>query len=373
MNSIEHRKKAISEIKMVVIKIGTRLLTDISKIDYLMAEINKLRLKGFKVILVSSGAVGIGMKTLNLAKRPPQLSKKQALAAIGQCRLITLYEQAAEKYGFHVAQLLLTMSGLRNRERHLNTLNCINTLLDMDILPIINENDSVSVEELTFGDNDTLATLVAMMTKSKITIILTTVDGLYDIEKGGFTNRLSIVEGITKTIKDLALGTDDSETSIGGMASKIKAAEIATKAGDYLWIANGTNPNILEKIFNAEDVGTLFTPKKDKQMPSKKRWLSFFTQSQGKIFIDQGAANAVINNGRSLLPSGITSVSGSFKRGNTVELLNSNNNVIAKGLSNYSVTDLSNIAGLKSKDINKKLGYYGDEEVIHRDNLVIVK
>ncbi|HJO93792.1 MAG TPA: glutamate 5-kinase [Victivallales bacterium] len=357
---------------MVVIKVGTRLLTDTSKIPYLMEQINKLREKGFKVILVSSGAVGMGMKTIDLAKRPSQLSKKQALASVGQCKLMALYENAAEKYGFHVAQLLLTMSGLRNRERHLNTLNCINSLLDMGILPIINENDSVSVDELTFGDNDTLATLVAMMTKSKTTVILTTVDGVYNINEGKFTDRLSIVEGITKTVKALALGTDDSETSIGGMASKIKAAEMATKAGEYLWIANGTNPEILEQIFNAEDVGTLFIPVRSRQMPSKKRWLSFFTETKGKIFIDIGASNAIVNNGRSLLPSGITSVSGSFKRGSTVDLLNSNNKTIAKGLTNYSVKDLSKIAGFKSKDINKKLGYHGDEEVIHRDNLVII-
>ncbi|MCP4181317.1 MAG: glutamate 5-kinase [bacterium] len=372
MNNLKYREKAISETNMVVIKIGTRLLTDTSKIPFIMEQIHKLRLKGFKVILVSSGAVGMGMKTIDLTKRPSQLSKKQALAAVGQCKLMALYENAAKKYGFHVAQLLLTMSGLRNRERHLNTLNCINSLLDMDILPIINENDSVSVDELTFGDNDTLATLVAMMTKAKTTIILTTVDGVYDIKEGKFTNRLSIVEGITKTVKALALDTDDTETSIGGMASKIKAAEMATKAGEYLWIANGTNPDILEQIFSAEDVGTLFIPSKDKQMPSKKRWLSFFTECKGRIFIDQGASDAVVNHGRSLLPSGITSINGSFKRGSSVELLSSNNKIIAKGLSNYSVTDLSKITGLKSKDISKKLGYHGDEEVIHRDNLVII-
>ena len=370
-NSIYLREHAISRTSRVVIKVGTRLLTDTSKIPILMEQIHKLRTKGYKVILVSSGAVGIGMKAIQLLKRPQQLSKIQALASIGQGKLMSLYEDAAKKHGFHVGQLLLTLGGVQERGQHLNMLNCINTLLDMDILPIINENDSVSVDELTFGDNDVLAALVAAMTRCQTTIILTTVDGLHNINDGVFENRISVVEKLTTKIRNLAKGTDDSNTSIGGMSSKLKAANIATSAGEYLWIADGRNLSILEKIFNAEDVGTLFLPSKSKQMSSKKRWLSFFTKTRGQLFVDNGASNAILKNGRSLLPSGIKSIKGEFKRGDAVEIVNSNDRIMAKGLVNYNTSEVSKLLGVNSDKIQSILGYPGDPEVVHRDNLVI--
>ena len=336
-----------------------------------MEQIHKLRTKGYKVILVSSGAVGLGMKTLQLSKRPQQLSKVQALASIGQGKLMALYEDAAKQNGFHVGQLLLTLEGVQEREQHLNMLNCINTLLEMDVLPIINENDSVSVEELTFGDNDLLAALVAAMTRCQTTIILTTVDGLHDINNGVFENRISVVEKLTPKIRNLAKGTDDSNTSIGGMSSKLKAADIAVSAGEYLWIADGRDLGVLERIFNAEDVGTLFLPLKSRQMSSKKRWLSFFTKTRGQLFIDNGASNAILKNGRSLLPSGIKSIKGEFKRGDAVEIVDINDRIIAKGLVNYNTSEVSRISGINSDKIRTVLGYSGDPEVIHRDNLVI--
>ena len=370
-NSIYLREHAISRTSRVVIKVGTRLLTDTSKIPILMEQIHKLRTKGYKVILVSSGAVGIGMKAIQLLKRPQQLSKIQALASVGQGKLMSLYEDAAKKHGFHVGQLLLTLGGVQERGQHLNMLNCINTLLDMDILPIINENDSVSVDELTFGDNDVLAALVAAMTRCQTTIILTTVDGLHNINDGVFENRISVVEKLTTKIRNLAKGTDDSNTSIGGMSSKLKAANIATSAGEYLWIADGRNLSILEKIFNAEDVGTLFLPSKSKQMSSKKRWLSFFTKTRGQLFVDNGASNAILKNGRSLLPSGIKSIKGEFKRGDAVEIVDSNDRIMAKGLVNYNTSEVSKLLGVNSDKIQSILGYPGDPEVVHRDNLVI--
>jgi len=370
-NSIYFREHAISRTSRVVIKVGTRLLTDTSKIPILMEQIHKLRTKGYKVILVSSGAVGIGMKAIQLLKRPQQLSKIQALASVGQGKLMSLYEDAAKKHGFHVGQLLLTLGGVQERGQHLNMINCINTLLDMDILPIINENDSVSVDELTFGDNDVLAALVAAMTRCQTTIILTTVDGLHNINDGVFENRISVVEKLTTKIRNLAKGTDDSNTSIGGMSSKLKAANIATSAGEYLWIADGRNLSILEKIFNAEDVGTLFLPSKSKQMSSKKRWLSFFTKTRGQLFVDNGASNAILKNGRSLLPSGIKSIKGEFKRGDAVEIVDSNDRIMAKGLVNYNTSEVSKLLGVNSDKIQSILGYPGDPEVVHRDNLVI--
>ena len=369
--SVYLRQQAISKTSRVVIKVGTRLLTDMSKIPLLMEQIHNLRVRGYKVILVSSGAVGIGMKSINLSKRPQQLSKIQALASIGQGKLMSFYEDAAKKYGFHVGQLLLTLGGVQEREQHLNMLNCINTLLDMDILPIINENDSVSVDELTFGDNDVLAALVAAMTRCQTTIILTTVDGLHNVKKGLFENRISVVEKLTPKIRNLAKGTDDTNTSIGGMSSKLKAANIAISAGEYFWIADGRNLSVLEKIFNAEDIGTLFLPSNSKQMSSKKRWLSFFTKIRGQLFVDSGASNAILKNGRSLLPSGVKSIKGEFKRGDAVEIVDSDDKVLAKGLVNYSTSELSRISGINSDMIRTVLGYPGDTEVVHRNNLVI--
>ncbi|HBM16544.1 MAG TPA: glutamate 5-kinase [Lentisphaeria bacterium] len=369
--TLSPRKKVISEKGKVVIKVGTRLLTDIEKISTLIEQIHKIRLKGYQVILVSSGAVGLGMKAMQLEKRPRELSKKQALASIGQGKLMSIYDAEARKHGFYVGQILLTMSGLRDREQHLNTLNCINTLLQMDVLPIINENDSVAVEELTFGDNDNLATLVGMMMRCQLTIILTSVDGLYEVNNGSFGKRFSVVEKITPEIKKMAMGTDDAQVSVGGMASKLKAAAMITEAGEYLWIANGKDASILEKIFNAEDVGTLFLPPPNKLMSSKKRWLSFFTKSQGQIRIDEGAEKAIINSGRSLLPSGILALKGSFRKGSAVDILNKSDKLIAKGLTNFSIEDLRKVIGLKLDEVDEVLGKHGYNEAIHRDNLVL--
>ena len=369
---INYRKAAISLPGKVVIKVGTRLLTDITRIESLIKEIYNIREKGYQVILVTSGAVGLGMKAVNLAKRPKELSVKQALASIGQGKLMSLYEKEAKKYGFHVGQLLLTMSSLRDREQHLNVLNCINSLLQINVLPIINENDSVSVEELTFGDNDTLATLVGIMMRCNVTIILTSVDGLYDVKNGKFGKRFSIVEKINPEIKKLAMGTDDSHSSVGGMISKIKAAEMAVSSGGYLWIVNGKDMSILKKVFKGNDVGTIFIPVGNKFMTSKKRWLFFFTKSHGHIQIDGGAMEAICVKGKSLLASGICAVFGSFDKGSVVEITGKNGDIIAKGLVNYAVDDLKKIMGLKSEEIERVLGSMEYEEVIHRDNMVMV-
>jgi glutamate 5-kinase len=367
----DYKREAILETGKVVIKVGTRLLTDVTRIRSLIKQIHDIRERGYQVILVTSGAVGLGMKAMNLVKRPKDLAKKQALASIGQGKLMSLYENEAKKYGFHVAQLLLTMSGLRDREQHINALNCINSLLQMNVLPIINENDSVSVEELTFGDNDTLAALVGMMMRCKVTIILTNVDGLYSVKNGNFGKRFSVVEKISPDVKKLAMGTDDSYASVGGMISKVKAAEMVVSAGGYLWIVNGQNMSILKKVFNGEDVGTIFIPVENKLMRSRKQWISFFTKTQGQICIDDGAVKAICVNGRSLLASGIYAVYGNFKKGSIVEIKDKDGNVIAKGLTNYSVEDMRRIMGLKSEGIENVLGYIEYEEVIHRNNMVI--
>lgn len=371
--NLEIREKVISSCSRVVVKVGTRLLTDPSRIPLLIDQIAKLRSKGIKVMLVSSGAVGIGMKTLGLEKRPKKLSEIQGLAAVGQSKLMSLYEKECTKHGFHSAQLLLTADGLRNRDRHLNALNCINSLWSQDILPIINENDSVSIDELKFGDNDSLAGLLATMTRSELTIILTTVSGLHSRNGKELGERISVVESITDELRGMASGTDDSSFSIGGMISKLTAADIVTAAGEYLWVADGRKSNTLEDIFDAKDVGTVFLPAQDdKQMQSRKRWISFFSEINGQIILDQGAIDALIKGGVSLLPSGIASVEGNFSRGDTVELCDNLGVVIGRGLTNYNSEDCSKILGKQSNTISSILKCDTDEAVIHTDNLALV-
>lgn len=369
--NIAQRDKIIKSAKRIVIKVGTRLLTDNSLIPPLVKQIADLKAKGFHVILISSGAVGIGMKTLELAKRPVKLSVIQALAAIGQSKLMSLYEQECARYGFHAAQLLLTAEDLNNRERHLNVMNCINSLWSQGNLPVINENDSVSIDELKLGDNDTLAGLLAVMTRCDLTILLTTVDGLHTLREGKLDKRIPLITGITDEMKDSAKGTDDKAFSIGGMTTKLNAAEVVTSAGEALIIADGRKKDTIKRIFNCEDVGTLFVSLTKKQMKSKKRWLNFFSRATGKIIVDEGAKNAILKKGRSLLPSGIVAVEGVFSRGGTVNIGDTGRKVIAKGLSNYSSDELKKIIGKRSQDIVKILGP-GDDEAVHRNNLVAV-
>ena len=239
-NAVKLRKDLIARCHRIVIKAGTRLLTDPQAIPQLVDQIAWIRSTGRQVIFVSSGAVGTAMKMLKLKKRPSHLSEVQALAAIGQVKLMSLYQAECQKRGFHAAQLLLTADDLRARERHLNLENCIEALLSQNVLPILNENDPVSVDELKFGDNDSLASLMGSMTRADLTVILTTVNGLLKPnEDGSLGDRISVVQGVTKEQHDMASGTDDGNFSIGGMTSKLKAAEILNSAGEALWIADG--------------------------------------------------------------------------------------------------------------------------------------
>ncbi len=367
------REYIIKHCKNIVVKVGTRLLTDSGRIPILISQIAELRKRGFRVILISSGAVGIGMKLLKITHRPAKLSEVQALASLGQAKLISMYNDECRKYGFLASQLLLTADDLRDRERHVNVLNCIHSLWSNNILPILNENDAVSVSELKFGDNDLLAGMVSSMTRSELTVILTTQVGLCEKHDGVLGDRVSLVEKITPELKASAEGTDNSNLSIGGMISKVRAAEIVTTAGDYLWIADGRVDDILIKIADSEDVGTLFVPKSNANLQSRKRWIKFFSRRKGKIMIDSGAATAVVSRGKSLLPSGVTSVEGTFKRGDTLEITAPDGIVIARGLSNYSSEECLKIAGHKSSELDAILTEPGDNELIHRDNMVLVK
>ena len=371
------RRQVIQGARRVVIKVGSRLLTEVRdsskqfRIRQLITQCAKARKRNLEIILVTSGAISTGMELMGIKKRPRDLSRLQALAAIGQGRLMSLYEKACNEFGFHCAQILLSYDDLRSRKRHLNMCNCIHTLLAQNVLPIINENDTVSVDEISFGDNDKLAALVATLTHSELTIFLTNVDGLLSTPNGGQRERISTVTEINGDIQGLAKGTDGNPISVGGMVSKIEAAEICMAAGESLWIANGREFTVLERILNAEDVGTLFYPN-TKRLVSSKRWLAFFTEPAGDISIDNGAVKALKFSGKSLLPIGIVGVHGEFDKGDTVNVVDATNkSVVAMGITNYTMEELNEIKGLKTNQICEKLGKQIYDEAIHRDNMVV--
>ncbi|MBR2435421.1 MAG: glutamate 5-kinase [Lentisphaeria bacterium] len=368
------RKKLIGNCKRVVVKAGTRLLTDPQSMPALVKQIAAIRQSGRQVILVSSGAVGMGMKLLGMTKRPHHLSEIQALAAMGQVKLMSMYEEECLKYGFRAAQLLLTADDLRSRERHLNAMNCIEALLSKDILPVINENDPVSVDELKFGDNDTLASYLGSMVRADLTIILTTVNGLLQPNPDGtLGDRIPLVQGVTREQREMATGTDDGNTSIGGMITKIRAAEILNESGDTLWIASGLMPDILQKIFAAEDVGTVFLPAEGiHKLEAKKRWIAVFSKVSGVLTVDEGAKRAIERRAGSLLPSGVTKVEGTFKRGDVLEIRDSAGDVIARGQTNFSSAECRKLAGCHSNEIRGILGCDAEEEIIHRNSLAVV-
>ncbi len=369
---VEIRQQLLSRCHQIIVKAGTRLLTDHSRIAQLVEGIAAIRAKGCKVLLVTSGAVGMGMKELGLKKRPRELAKVQALAAIGQCKLMAIYEEECRKRGFKSAQLLLNTSDLRSRERYLNVMNCINALWEKDVLPIINENDSVSVDELKFGDNDTLAGMLGTITGAQLTVILTTEQGLRSRNAAGeLGDRISVVGKVDAGVKAMAGGTDNAEFSIGGMTSKLRAAELVTSAGEYLWIADGREKDTIGRILNGEDIGTLFVPAR-RRVAGHKRYLKYFAAASGRLTVDAGAAAAVRRKGGSLLPSGVVAVSGAFKRGNTVEIADPDGRVIARGLVNYTNTECELIKGLHSSELAEVLGHTADDEVVHRDNLSLL-
>jgi len=375
------RASALSGLKRLVIKVGTRLLMDVpgvhkrERVRQLVAEVAALRERGIEVILVSSGAVGAGIAVLGTSRRPSDVPNLQAHAAVGQCRLMYLYESACVEHGFHCGQLLLTADDLQsNRERHLNVANCMGQLLRSGVLPVINENDSVSVDEIRVGDNDLLAALVATMVRADMTILLTTVDGMYrPADGGGEQPRLSVVSEVDESVLAMASGTDGNPFSVGGMKTKLRAAQIVTSAGEPLWIADGTDFSILRGILAGEDTGTFFTPRRAERMHGHKRFLAFFSEPSGAITVDAGAARAVCQQGRSLLPGGIVDCQGEFCRGDTVRIVGPGGEELARGVTHYGNEEVARIRGVNSSEISSLLGEEASfAEVVHRDYLVVL-
>ena len=371
------KRSEIGKAKRVVIKVGTALLTragvdlDERIIDDLVGQIADLMRGGVEVIIVTSGAISAGVGRLGLRARPKLLPELQAAAAVGQSVLIACYERCFGRHGHWVAQILLTHDDLRDRARHLNARNTINTLLALGVIPIINENDTVSVDEIKFGDNDMLSALVANLVKADLLVILSDIEGLMtaDPKRSGAARLISEVSEITDEIISFAEGTGNSGGT-GGMRSKLEAARIVTGAGETAVIADGREKNILARIFRGDDVGTLFLPSKEK-MRGRKRWIAYFTRPRGEIHVDGGAADALCTKGKSLLASGVISVEGDFHAGDTVRIAGRSGREIGRGLVNYTSGELKKIMGKKTGQIEAVLGYKYYDEVVHRDNLVI--
>ncbi len=370
-------------VKRVVVKVGSNVLTEpgglnLRAIRAISRQICNLIDRGVEAVLVSSGAMASGLKKIGLERRPDDIAQRQAISAVGQAGLIMEYENAFERYGNKVAQILMTGEDLNNRVRYLNARNTIYTLLGWRVVPIINENDTISVEEINLGDNDNLAAMIALMVNADILISLTDINGLYDKDPRTNPDALLIahIEAITPQVEEQASGIP-GPLGRGGMQSKIKAAHKVTAAGIPMIIANGSQPDILTTLFDGQPQGTFFQAKARK-LASRKCWIGYSTRPEGVIRIDAGAARALTDNGKSLLPSGITAVQGDFGVGAPVEIKPAkttpdSETVVGSGLVNYSASDIRQIMGLKSSQIKAQLGYKPYDYVIHRDNLVITK
>ncbi|MBI3595138.1 MAG: glutamate 5-kinase [Nitrospirae bacterium] len=370
--------RSIKNCKRVVIKIGSRIIAsrgvglNKSRIEELAEEIARLKTGGIEVVLVSSGAILAGMEKLGLKERPKSIPLKQAAAAAGQSQLMWLYEKTFKTHRIPVAQILLTGEDLADRKRFLNSRNTFFALFDHQVIPIVNENDTVSFDEIKFGDNDHLAALVTNLIDAQLLIILTDVDGLFtaDPRVDPEAKLLSEVVEITDEIERNASGSGTLEGT-GGMRSKIDAAKKVGAYGVQTLLLNGTVSGNLTQAFAGKKIGTLFHLKGER-LTSRKHWIAFSIKSKGEIYLDEGASTALVHRGRSLLPSGITSVEGNFMAGDAVNCLNRDGKEIAKGLVNYPAHEINQIKGIKTTDIEKVLGYKFADEVIHRNNLVLL-
>jgi glutamate 5-kinase len=370
------RRKNLKACRRVVIKIGTSTLTysngqlNLQRIERLVRELADLHNRGMEVLLVSSGAIGVGATRMGYKKIPRTMPEKQALAAIGQGALVQLYEKLFSEYNKTVAQVLLTRGDLDERLRYLNATNALLAILDLGVIPIINENDTVVVEEIKFGDNDTLSALVASIVDADLLIILSDVDGLYDSDpRVNKDARLQAeVDEITPMMEENSKNRGSSFAS-GGMLTKLKAARICMAAGMPMVIANGDNENVIRQIMDGKEIGTLFIPREEK-MQARKKWIAFGTLPQGQVLVDAGAEVALLQKGKSLLPSGVIAVEGDFDRGTVVAVANvDDKREIARGMVNYSSEEIRLIAGKKSSEIERILQGKDYDEVIHRNNL----
>ncbi len=370
------RKTCFGTVRRIVVKVGSNVLTkdqglNLPVIYSLSGQISELMDDGLEVILVTSGAMASGVKKIGLDRRPDEIPQRQAVSAVGQAGLIMEYERAFHVYGRKVAQILLTSEDLDDRQRYLNGRNTLNTLIDWQIVPVINENDTIMVEEIKVGDNDNLAAMITLLMDAELLILLTDIDGLYTRDPRVHSDAQLIPElaTIDSGIEKMA-GDIPGPLGRGGMLSKIMAARKVTSAGVPMVIANGSRPGILRELVRGREKGTFFVPRK-KRLPSRKSWIAYTLKPKGAIRIDRGAAEAIVGNGKSLLPTGIVGVEGDFEKGAPVALKADENQILGTGLVNYSAADIRKIMGLKTSAVEACLGEKPYDEVIHRDNLAV--
>ncbi|PYN15268.1 MAG: glutamate 5-kinase [Candidatus Rokuibacteriota bacterium] len=372
--------RELTRIRRLVVKVGSGLITareaglDPARIGALADELAAVRRQGTEVALVSSGAVVAGMARLRLQVRPRSIPEKQAAAAVGQSALMEHYETAFARHGVTVAQILLTQADVSARARYLNARNTLTTLLGYGVVPIINENDTVAVEEIKFGDNDNLSALVAQLIDADLLVLLTDVDGLYtgDPSRDPQARKLDTVEAVTPEIERL-VWSDADRVAVGGMATKLQAAQKAAASGVPMVIASGREPGTLARVLRGEPVGTYFPPRGDR-LAARKRWIAFAVPPQGRLLVDAGAREALIERGKSLLPSGVVDIEGDFDAGEVVALCaaDGDGKEFARGLVNFDAQELRTIRRAKTAEIEGLLGYKSVDEVVHRDNLVVL-
>jgi glutamate 5-kinase len=368
----------ITAARTVVVKVGSRILTaednatpHAKRVRSLVDGIVALRQSGCRVLLVSSGAIAQGMMAMHLTRRPGTIPAKQACASIGQIMLMNMYASHFSRHGLLIGQVLITWDDLRDKKRYLNLRNTLFHLFDVNAVPIINENDSVGVEEIRFGENDTLAAQLSLLVQADLFVNLTDVNGLYNVDPKttGNARHIPLVTDISPAMHAFAAGKTN-EISVGGMATKLAAADIVTKAGLHALIGDGFHRTLLD-VLSDPAAGTIFLPQ-GKKIPSRHRWIAFTGRPSGSILVDQGAQKAIIEKGTSLLPAGVREIVGTFKVGDMVDIQNDKGRTIGRGLANYSSDDAAKIAGCKTADIASRLGQKTFDELIHRDNLVIL-
>jgi glutamate 5-kinase len=367
-----------TKAKKIIIKLGSSIITNDGKgideafLSNFAVDISFLA-KKMQVVIVSSGAIAAGLKKLGISRRPSELSELQAAAAVGQMDLIRSFEKEFSKVSMICAQVLLTHDDLSDRKRYLNARSTLNNLLEKNVIPIINENDTVSNEEIKFGDNDNLAALTANLLEADYLILLTDQDGLYsdDPRKNSNATLLSQISVNDKILDEVAKSTTSS-VGRGGMYTKILAARRASLSGTHTIIANGKNRKVISNLLNDSVLGT-FIQSEERQLDARKKWLAGQLKSKGTLIIDDGATNAIINSGKSLLSVGITDVKGKFDRGDLVQCISSSGQEVAKGLINYSSSEVGKVLGQPSDKMEALLGYVNESNVIHRNNLVVLK
>jgi glutamate 5-kinase len=378
VTQLDHKKQILRRARRVVVKIGSQILSSAVGIEEgrlkdLVRELSALHDQKKEIAVVSSGAVAAGMTRLGIKERPKTMPQKQALAAVGQIKLMALYERHFSKFEKSVAQVLLTHEDLANRQRYLNAKHTFQTLLESCIIPIVNENDTVAVEEMKFGDNDHLSALVATLLAADLLVILSDVQGVYDRDPRAYANA-QLIRFITdlKATRRKISGESQSQFGTGGIATKLDAAETAAAAGIPTLIASGVQAGTLTQLFDATaEIGTLIIPDENR-LTNRKHWIAYNLKPNGEIIVDQGAHEAVVERGKSLLPSGLREVRGSFGVGECVRCLDVRGLEFARGLVNYSAQELNQIKGLHTSKIEKVLGYKAYDEIIHRDDLVLL-